>query len=312
MRNSQLSNIHDLYLFSQVVDHKGFSPAAQALGIPKSRVSRHVARLEEFLGVRLLQRTSRRFGLTEAGRLLYPHCEAMLAQAKAGEDAVRSLGSVPSGLVRMSVPLELSDNYLSQLMARFMAQYPLVRLDVQVTNRQVDLLAEGVDIAVRGGEPILENSSLVLIPLGHVNWRLVASPTLLQRYPLVSQPAALIEIPLLAQTCGEAVFGLQSLWSVTGDSVRVPVNVRMQSDNIHLLLQAALAGHGVCGLPDYCCASALADGRLVTVLPDWRPRAGRVFALLPSRPGMTVAVRSMLDFLKAELPPMLLNTDLSS
>jgi DNA-binding transcriptional LysR family regulator len=298
-------DINGLHLFAQVVAHSGFSAAALAIGVPKSRLSRHVARLEESLGVRLLQRTSRRFGLTEAGRLLYQHCEAMLAEAQAGETAVRDLGSIPGGRVRISVPVELCDTLLAPLFPRFMTLFPRVRLDVQVTNRQVDLLQDGIDMVVRGGGEIVADSSLVLVPLGQVPWRLVASAGLMRQDMPIDVPEDLVRWPMLAQTCGAMVVRSQALWAADGTAVQVPVTVRMQSDNLQVLLHAALAGQGICGLPEYCCAAALAAGHLVTVLPGWRPREGRLAALLPARRGVTAAQRALLDFLKAELPPMI-------
>jgi DNA-binding transcriptional LysR family regulator len=301
-----LTDLNDLQLFAQVAAHRGFNATAQALGIPKSRVSRHVARLEATLGVRLVQRTPRQWSLTDAGHVLLQHCQAMLDSARAGEEAVRSLRAEPSGLLRLSVPAELSDSLLSGLLPRFMQQHPLVHLDVEVTNRIVNLVEEGVDLAIRGTTEVPADSSNVLFPLGQVNWLLVASPDCLAQAGAPASPEALQTSQFLAYGCSRRLQRSLQLYPVHGGAQRsVLVQARMQSDNLKVLQQAALAGLGVCGLPLYCCGQWLEQGDLVQVLPGWRPRAGRLVAMVPSRQGMSPAARALLGFLKSELAPLL-------
>jgi|JI10StandDraft_1071094.scaffolds.fasta_scaffold213717_2 DNA-binding transcriptional LysR family regulator len=305
--NAMTMDYNDLNLFAQVVIHRGFSAAALALGLPKSRVSRHVSRLEAALGSRLLQRTSRQVQLTDAGRVLFQHCEAMLAEARAGEHAVRNLQTEPSGTLRISLPAELSDSVLSPLLPRYMALYPRVHLDVQITNRMVDLVDEGIDVAIRGSSEVLDDASTVLVPLGQVRWALVASPELLAKLGPLADPADISGLPMLSHACSASAVRTQSLWNDAGECMHVPVQVRMQSDNIKVLHEAALAGLGLCGLPAYCCADELRSGTLRTALAGWRPRAGRLVALLPARRGMPLSARLLLDFLKVELPPRLIS-----
>ncbi|MGR6423851.1 LysR family transcriptional regulator [Aeromonas veronii] len=169
-------DLNDLYLFTHVVQRQGFTAAARALGVPKSRISRRIRLLEERLDTRLLQRTSRQLSLTDAGEVLYRHCQAMLAEAQAGEAAVRQRQQEPSGLVRISVPITIADALLARLLPAFMVQYPKVRLAVQASNRQVDLLEEGLDVVIRGVAFEQPPSSLVQVPLCTVQWGVLATP----------------------------------------------------------------------------------------------------------------------------------------
>jgi DNA-binding transcriptional LysR family regulator len=296
-------DLNDLYLFAQVVERRGFTAAGDALGIPKSRISRRISQLETRLGSRLLQRTSRRMSLTDAGLELYRHCTAMIAEAHAGEDAVRKRLDEPSGTVRISLPMAIADIALPQLLPSFMRQFPKVRLLVQASNRQVDLIEENIDVVVRGVGTHQEPSSLVQASLCSVHWALVASPIYLaQNGPIDALPALAEADALYYAPLSET----EVSWRLTGpDEVRHQAligKLRLQSDNLSMLKQAALAGMGVAGLPLYACTAELAAGTLKVVLPEWRPKAGHLVVLFPSRRGLAPAVRAFVDFLKSELP----------
>lgn len=299
-------DLNDLYLFAQVVERRGFTAAGDALGIPKSRISRRITQLEARLGARLLQRTSRRMSLTEAGQELYRHCVAMIAEAHAGEDAVRKRLGEPVGTVRVSLPMAIADIALPRLLPRFMQQFPKVRLMVQASNRQIDLIEENIDVVVRGTGAQLESSSLVQSSLCSVHWMLVASPPYLAQHGPIADLAALAGVDVLHYA---PLSDTEASWRLLGpDEARhqAPIGkVRLQSDNLSILKQAALAGMGVASLPRYACAAELAAGSLLPVLPDWRPRAGYLVVLFPSRRGLAPAVRAFVDFLKNELPAVL-------
>lgn len=296
-------DLNDLFLFAQVVQRQGFSAAARALGLPKSRLSRRVSLLEEYLGTRLLQRGPRAVSLTDAGQALYEHCLAMLAEARAGEEAVRQRQHEPSGTVRLSVPVAIADAVLSRLLPQFMLHCPKVRLAVQACNRQVDLLEEGVDVVVRGVNHALLPSSLVQVPLCTARWGLLAAPALAFRSVLQPQQLTGHNALLFApQGDGSDVLRLRS---DAGLSCDLPMNVLLRSDHIPTLKQAALAGIGITGLPLYACTQELANGQLQHVLPDWHPRDGRLVMLYPSRRGLSPAVRALIDFVKRELPALL-------
>ena len=298
-------DLNDLFLFSQVVQRQGFSAAARSLGLPKSRISRRVSLLEERLEARLLQRNSRTLRLTDAGEALYAHCLAMLAEAQAGEAAVRQRQQEPSGQVRLSVPIAIADAVLSRLLPDFMQRYPKVKLAVQASNREVDLLEEGVDVVVRGVGLEQPSSSLVQVSLCTAQWGLLAAPTWVAQMGDVLWPQQL-------EGCGCLLFGPLDgntdallLRDESGSYQDVRVNVLLRSDNVQTLKQAALAGLGVAGLPLYSCAEELADGRLRLLLPQWRPKDGRLVMLYPTRRGLSPAVRAFIDFFKSHLPGLL-------
>ncbi|MBV8679488.1 MAG: LysR family transcriptional regulator [Aquitalea sp.] len=298
-------DLNDLYLFSQVVQRQGFSAAARALGLPKSRISRRIALLEARLQTRLLQRSPRRVSLTDAGEALYGHCLAMLAEARAGEEAVRQRQQEASGQVRLSVPIAIADAVLSRLLPDFMRQHPKVRLSVQACNRLVDLLEEGVDVVVRGVGLELESSSLVQLPLCTAQWGLLASPSLLHKLDSVLSPQQLAGKDALLFAPLDGGPDILRLRDEYGTHQEVRMNVQLRSDNVQTLKQAALSGLGIASLPLYACASEMAAGHLQLLLPQWRPRDGRLIMLYPTRRGLSPAVRALIDFIKAELPALL-------
>lgn len=298
-------DLNDLYLFAQVIEHHGFTAAGEVLGVSKSHISRRIADLETNLGVRLLQRTSRRLSLTDAGQELYAHCQAMITEARAGEEAVRRRTVEPSGLVRVSMPVALTDVVLAELLPRFMMRHPKVRLAIQASHRQVDLVDENVDVVVRGMGFEMESSSLVQAPLCATRWALVASPVYLARTQVIDSPDALPHGDLMIYASINEPVTVLRLIGPTGDVVAPPVQPRLQSDNIAALKEAALAGIGIASLPIYACTREIQMGTLCVVLPQWRPKEGRLAVLFPTRRGMMPAVRALVDFLKDELPPVL-------
>lgn len=302
--NSLSPDLNDLYLFAQVVECNGFTAAGDALGIPKSRISRRISQLEASLGVRLLQRTSRRLSLTDTGQELYLHCRAMIIEAQAGVDAVRNRLSDPSGQVRVSLPVTITDLLLADLLPRFMQQYPKVRLTIQATTRQVDLIEENFDIVVRGVAAESESSSLVQAKLCTASWRLVASPAYLAQTGPVESVDRLPDLELLLHASINGMTQVLHLIGPDGKRIDTPVRARLQSDNTSVLKQAVLAGIGIGSLPLYACTNELKAGTLLVVLPEWRPKEGKLLALFPSRRGLIPAVRAFIDFLKTELPPL--------
>jgi len=193
---------NDLLLFLQVVERKGFTSAGEALGIPKSRLSRRVTLLEARLGTRLLQRSSRRLSLTDAGQALYAHCQVMLKEAEAGIAAVQQRSTRPMGKVRLSLPVGLSEMIAGTLLPRFLQCFPDVQVAVQATNRSVDLIAEQVDVVVRGvGTALrLDTSSLVQACVCTVPWRLVCSPAYREKIGPLNSLGDLEQADLLLYT----------------------------------------------------------------------------------------------------------------
>jgi DNA-binding transcriptional LysR family regulator len=291
-----MQDLNDMLYFVEVVDRGGFAAAGRHLGLPKSRLSRRVAELETRLGVRLLQRTTRKLSLTEVGELYHRHCVAMRDAAEAAAEAVEQAQTEPRGTIRVACPVTLAQSTLGPIMAIFLARYPLVKVDMRVNNRVVDLVEEGVDVALRVRATLDDSGSLVVKNLGLSQTFLVASPEQLKRQ---GQPLSPDDLTRLDTVSMSAIDGRAS-WSLLGPGGASHVLVhqpRYVADDLLTLKFAVVCGTGMCILPDYMCAEEIRDGRLVLVLPGWAPRPFVFHAVYPSRRGMVPAVRRFLDFL---------------
>lgn len=291
-----MQDLNDLSYFAQVVDHGGFAPAGRALGMPKSKLSRRIALLEERLGVRLIQRSTRHFSVTEMGRTYYAHCKAMLVEAEAADEAIAITRAEPRGVVRMACPVALLDALVGDMLAEFLVQCPRVEIHLDATNRRVDLIGERIDLALRVRPPPLEDADLVLRVLAERSQCLVASPRLLEQYGAPQVPADLAALPSLdlGLPQNEHVW---HLYGPDGAEVSLPHRPRLITRGMSALRAAALAGVGVVQLPTMMVAEPFARGALVTVLPQWRPRREIVHAVFPSRRGLLPSVRALVDFL---------------
>ncbi|MBX9587811.1 MAG: LysR family transcriptional regulator [Hyphomonadaceae bacterium] len=293
-----MQDLNDLYYFVQVVDHGGYAAAGRATGMPKSKLSRRIIALEERLGVRLLQRSTRKLAVTEIGQEFYRHCVAMLVEAGAAQEAVERSRSGPQGLIRVSAPPALVCFEVGPMIARYMAANPRVTVELDSTSRRVDLIAEGIDVALRVRFPPLEPTDLVMRTLGESAQHIVASPELVKGRSLPLVPADLGALPSL--DLGPAL--AKHVWELNGPdwaSVRVAHKPRLVTDDMAQLLHAALAGVGIVKLPTMVVDEHVASGRLVDVVPGWKPRAGIVHAVFPTRRGLLPSVRSFIDFLAA-------------
>ncbi|TDR94669.1 LysR substrate-binding domain-containing protein [Enterovirga rhinocerotis] len=291
-------DLNDLAHFVNVVDHGGYAAAGRALGMPKSRLSRRILALEERLGVRLLQRTTRKLSVTELGQEYYRHCVAMLVEAEAAQEAIDRSRAGPQGLLRISAPPALVCFEIGPMIARFMARNPDVTVEMDSTSRRVDLVGEGIDIAIRVRFPPLEASDLVMRRLGDSEQRLVARPSLVAPHPLAA-PSDLATLPSLDFGPSLSRHGWDFV-SPDGETVRHSHRPRLVTDDMAQLLYAALDGVGVVKLPSMVIDDHLAAGRLVEVLPGWRLSSGIVHAVFASRRGLLPSVRSFLDFLSEE------------
>ena len=293
-----MQDLNDLYLFVQAVDHGGFAAAARALGLQKSKVSRRIGLLEDRLGVRLIQRSTRRFSVTEIGQEYYRRCVAMLVEAESAQTVIDQSRAEPCGVVRLSCPTGLLAFQFGALFGRFMALYPEVELHVESTNRRVDVIGEGFDLAIRVRPPPLAESELVMRRFDERTIRIVASPDLLKRRA-ITLPADLAGLPSL--DFGPA--GGEHRWRLShadGSTAEVRHTPRLITDDMAALRQAALAGAGAARLPTLVVWNDLQAGRLVTLLPDWKPSNEIVHAVFPSRRGLLPSVRALLDFLADE------------
>ncbi|MCV0371156.1 MULTISPECIES: LysR substrate-binding domain-containing protein [Filomicrobium] len=294
-----MQDLNDLYYFVQVVDHSGYASAARALGIPRSKLSRRIMELEQRLGVRLLQRSTRKLTVTEIGQEYYRHCVAMLVEAEAAQEAIERSRSGPQGLIRVSAPPALVCFEVGPMIARYMAANPRVAIELESTSRRVDVIGEGIDIALRVRFPPLEPSDLVMRNLGESPQRIVASPELMRGFSLPLVPTDLSAQPSLdlGPMLPKHVWELHG---ADGASVRVTHKPRLVTDDMAQLLHAALEGVGVVKLPTMVVDTHIASDKLVDVMPGWMPRGGIVHAVFPSRRGLLPSVRSFIDFLAAE------------
>ncbi|MDC7696690.1 LysR substrate-binding domain-containing protein [Vogesella indigofera] len=290
-----MDDLNDLYYFVKVVEHGGFSPAGRALQMPKSKLSRRISALEEKYGVRLLQRSTRHFSVTETGKEFYQHCVAVLVEAEAAREVMLRQHAEPQGIVRMSCPTALLEYRISELVCRFMAAHPKVQIHLEASNRRVDLLGERLDIALRVRFPPLDNSDLVMRVLAESPQRLVACPGFLLERELPKHPADLAGLPSL--DWGPPRDHVWHLQGPEGQEARIRHQPRYITDDMTALRQAALFGVGIVQLPCMVVEEDLRQGTLVDIMPGWAPSGGIIHAVFPSRRGQLPAVRLLIDYL---------------
>jgi DNA-binding transcriptional LysR family regulator len=279
--------------FVAVAECGQFSAAAARLNLSSSQVSRQIARLEERLQTRLFYRSTRRVALTEAGQTFLQHCQRL---QDAREEALRAMGdlsSEPKGLLRLTCAVAYGERFIVPLVTDFMQLHPQLRIDIDLSNRTLDLLHEGLDMAIRLGR--LQDSRLVATRLAPRQMYLCAAPAYLQRY---GRPHSLSE--LSRHNC---LIGSSDMWSFKAEgrdhSVRVQGNWRCNSGQA--VLEAALKGVGLCQLPDYYVLEHLRSGALVSLLDNQQPPDTAVWALYPQQRHLSPKVRQLVDFLKQGL-----------
>ena len=290
------ADLNDLFYFAQVVEHQGFSPASRALGVPKSKLSRRVGVLEERLGVRLLQRSTRHFSVTEIGQSYYAHCKAMLVEAEAAQEAVDRTRAEPRGVVRLSCPIALLHARVGAMLADFMVQYPMVTLHLEATNRRIDVVAEGIDVAIRVRVLPLEDSDLVMKVLSTRRWCVAAGPDLLKRYAIPAVPGDLSGLPTLVWGSPMPRYEWQ-LDGPDGAVASIEHTPRLVTDDMIALKSAAIAGVGVVQLPMMMISDEVKQGTLAVLLPEWIPRGGAIHAVYSWRRLLLPSIRALIDFL---------------
>lgn len=296
--------LEGFYYLTQVVEHGGFAKAARALGIPKSRLSRHLASLEAQLNVRLVNRSTRRFVVTDVGHEVYRHAAAMLAEADAALEAVEFARAKPCGTLRASCPVALAQSSLAPILPAFLEAYPAIRLELQVSNRRVDVLAEGLDVALRVRTRPTGEDGLVMRTFRQVDEFLVASAAYLRGAAPLAEPAQLKDHATLDYG-GEFDRRPWELLGPAGQSITVEHTTRIICHDFVVLRAAVLAGLGIARLPESVVRADLASGALERVLPEWRSPQGIVHVVFPTRRGMLPAVRAFIDFLAERLPATL-------
>lgn len=290
-----------LYYYAKVVEHGGFAAAGRALDIPKSRLSRHVDALERRLGVRLLQRSTRRFVVTDLGREMYGHAQAMLAQAEAAFEVAESARAQPRGLLRVACPVAVASTMLAPVLPRFLAAHPQVRVALEVDNRRVDVLGEGYDVALRVRTVPSGEDGLVMRRFADLHEVLVASPDWLDQAGRPAHPRDLQAQPTLSFIPAPE----RQVWQLRhagGEEVEVAHRPRLRCHQFEVVLAAAQSGLGIALLPRSVAAEGFASGRLERVLPEWSLPQGVFHAVFPHRRGLLPAVRAFIDFLVETMP----------
>jgi DNA-binding transcriptional LysR family regulator len=290
-------DLNDYAYFAEVVAHGGFAAAGRALREPKSKLSRRIAGLEERLGLRLIERSSRRFRVTDTGQAFYERCRAMLTEAEQADALVVQAQAEPHGRIRFSCPTGMLGP-ITGLLASFLIRFPKVRLQLVATDRAVDLIEERIDLALRVRGSFTSDAALTMRSLGKSTRILVASPQVASQVAEIEQLAIL---PALATN--DAADDLE--WQVESDDGRkqvVRVQPRLGCEDMATVRDAAIAGLGVAILPDHVCREALDSGRLVRILPAWHGLQGIVHLVFTTRRGLPPAVRALIDHLAAGFP----------
>lgn len=296
-----MRDLNDLSFFAAVVSHGGFSAAARALNLPKSRISRRISALETQLGVRLIERSTRRFSVTEVGRDVYRHARAAIAEADSIDEVANRMKGEPQGLVRISVPQGLEQAIANDL-PKLLARYPRLRVQVIVLNRRVDLIEEGIDVAVRVRAALDTDQDLQVKIIGRTRRILVASPDFLSSHAVPSAPNEIPSLPTISHTERPGL----DRWSVFDAEQHEEVvahEPRLAASDHSTLLRATLDGMGIAYLPELFCREALSDGTLVRVLPEWSSREEISHIVFTSRRGLLPGVRAVIDFAAEALDP---------
>jgi len=303
-------DLNDFFYFVQVVDRGGFTAAGRVLRIPKSTLSHRIQRLEIELGVRLLNRTSRRFVMTDAGAEFHRHAVVMLQNAELAESTIRHRLTEPIGTVRCTAAVPLMHFAMRDVLADFLVRYPRVNVVAHATTRYVDIVGENYDVAIRAHLEPLRNSTLVQRPLTPTPWFLFGGSAYLDANEAPQTPEDLRNCPSLCMMRP----GVTPIWRLrrsdnSKDEEVIPLTPRLLCDDLIVLKQAAIAGLGIVALPGYVCRDDVRSGALRRVLPAWLAGNAMLTALIPHRRGLLPSVRAFVDHLAAELPKVVVTPE---
>ncbi|RVT96862.1 LysR family transcriptional regulator [Rhodovarius crocodyli] len=293
-----LPDFEALAMVARVADERSYAGAARSLGVSVATVSRAVARLEEKLGGRLFNRSSRRLALTDLGRGVAERAARVLWEAEEAESSARELASRPRGTVRLAVPMSFGLRWVAPLLPDFFRAYPDINIDLHLSDASVDLIGEGFDAALRIA--VLEESSLVARRLCPMRRMIVAAPAYLARYGRPQHPGELTAHHGL----GYAYRARGDVWRFTGpagETVAIAPSGPLRVTNVDALLPTLLEGMGLAELPEFIAAEHLAAGRLEVVLPEWSITPGGLYFVTPTARNRPAKVQALADFLAARL-----------
>lgn len=294
-------DLNDLYFFHAVAAHKGFTAASRATGVAKATLSKRVAILEDRMGIRLLERTTRSLRLTAVGTSVFERVDDMLASADAAASAAAEAQAEPTGVVRVACPQGLIQDLLIDLLPDFLQRFAKIRVQLKVINRRADLIEDGVDVALRARARLDADPNLIMRKLGETRSLLVASPAFVSQHEARLTVDSIADLPTLTQfeERGEVVWDLTG---PNGETRALQHRPRLMCTSFDVLRASAMAGVGITFLPDFVAAQALTTGELVRVLPEWQSPHSTLHAVFSSRRGLAPAVRVWLDFLATEIP----------
>ncbi|MBR9790550.1 MAG: LysR family transcriptional regulator [Gammaproteobacteria bacterium] len=293
-------DLNDYYYFVHVVEKKGFSAAGQALGVPTSRLSRHIVQLEHRLQVTLIQRTSRQFHVTDAGQLFYRHARSMVSEMEEAEAAIKMATHSLSGSASISCSVGVAQFALQGLLSRFLQENPKINVSQHVSNTPVNLLETGVDMVIRGHMDTLPDSDLTQRPLAQVEWWLFASPAHIEQWGAPATPADLIKRRAL-KVGWQSTNAVWTLRQPDASEVALPFTPVLCSDDMSTLKQAAKDNLGIVALPAYACKDELAAGQLVRILSDWTAGSAQLSLLTAGRTSLSAPARLLKDYLITHL-----------
>ena len=292
-------DLNDIVVFTKVVETKSFTGAAEQLGLPKSTVSRKLAQLEERLGVRLVQRTTRKLALTDIGEAYYERASRIVADLAAAEQVVMDMQATPRGRLRLTAPIDLSSLYLGTIVAAFNVAHPEVYVELDGTDRVVDLIEEGFDLGIRLGP--LPESTLIARKLGSFQPLLVAAPSYLAKRPA---PTTIEELEDHDKVLFMPSTRAQTWTLVNGDQTyELGRPAKFSSNNIMAVRDVVVAGGGIAALTEFMVACDLHEGRLVRILPDWSGQSADINAVYPARQNLPPRLSLFLDHLAKSMSP---------
>lgn len=289
------NDLNDIRYFTAVVAHGGYAAASRNLGIPRSKLSVRVQKLEDELSTRLIERSTRNFRVTEIGRDFYERCVAILQAAEDARNAVISAQERPRGLIRLGCPMPFVDLVVTRTIQNFLSRYPEVSVQVVGVEHNSDLVGEGIDLEIRSSRERETQSSVVMRRLAKASSVLVASTAFIEEAGAITSIAQLEDLPLLTAT---SLYD-EDTWQMTGPNKEVAIvkkRARLACRSIPAVLAALRSGLGIAMLPEITCRDDLAAGRLVRILPDWSPADEEVYLAFATRKGNSPAVRALIDF----------------
>ena len=295
-----ITELDDFSCFAVVVEHGGFSAAERATDIPKSKLSRRVYNLEEKLGVRLIQRSSRHFAVTDIGMNIYRHAQVMLNAAQAAHDLVDHLSTEPRGVIKISLPVTIAQQDMPKILPDFLKRYPEIKVQMMVTNRRVDIINEGIDIALRVRSNLDDDPTLVIRRFANIEQHFFATQAYLNQFGEVKTPEDLNQHKILSMA-DDHLDQFITLHDENKQQKKIKVNPVVMGSDLIMLAKLTEQNCGIALLPDTIAQDYVQAGKLIRVLPDWKAPHGIYHAVYPSRRGLLPAVRVFIDYLVEKL-----------